>query len=67
MTTDKSVKIYCESCNADQPMRIDPMRKCENTDDSVWGDICCAKCYLVLATITVPDEGVYAFLKVSDL
>lgn len=65
--TDKSVKIYCDICGSGQGMRIDQMRKDEHNDEKIWGDVCCAKCHLILATITVPDEGVYAFVKVSDL
>jgi len=59
------MKIYCEICG-NQEARIDVMNSDDRNGDAVWGDICCSKCCLVLATITVDEPGVYEFVKVSD-
>lgn len=36
-------------------------------EQGIWGDICCAECFLVLKAITVFEEGIYEFKKVSDI
>lgn len=58
------VKIYCENCGEHQPMRIDRFHKV--ADGTIWGDICCARCLLVIVTLIVPEEGEYEFRKVLD-
>jgi hypothetical protein len=62
------IKIFCEGCNEYQPLRIDVMRQDKIfPHQGIWGDICCAKCFLVLNSIQVPEEGVYELKKVKDL
>ena len=58
-------KIYCEICEDQQPMSIDPMTKDQLKGDAVWGDLCCSSCGLVIATITVEEEGHYDFVKTA--
>lgn len=68
MNFQKGILIYCEGCDKKQPMRIDYMRQDTNfPHQGIWGDICCAECFLVLNSITVDEEGIYAFQKIADL
>ncbi len=60
------IKIFCDSCQSHEPMRIDPMKK-DPKDKSIWGDVCCNSCFLVLATITVEEEGIYEFVKIKEI
>ena len=62
-----SVKIYCECCDKHQPVRIDRMTKDHLNGENIWGDLCCSQCHLVIATLTVEEEGVYEFKKVPPL
>lgn len=63
----KPIKIYCDHCESHEPLRIDPMTDDELSGGAIWGDLTCGTCYLVIATITVPEHGVYEFSKVAEL
>ena len=57
------VKIYCENCDDHQPIQIAPMRK---DPAGIWGDLLCSVCKLVIATLTVEEEGIYEFRKAAE-
>lgn len=59
------VKIYCSTCGKYQSMRIDEMHK--DKDGTIWGDICCEYCHLIIATIEVEREGIYEFKRISQI
>ena len=57
------VLIYCSNCDSHQPLFIDPMKK---KDEGIWGDLVCTVCGLVIATLTVEEEGIYEFTKATE-
>ena len=61
------IMIYCDSCNANTPLSIDPMKKDHRNANSIWGDLYCSVCKLVIATMTVEEEGIYEFKKVAEI
>ena len=62
------MKIYCEVCGKSQDIRIDPMCNDQNfPEQGIWGDLMCSVCNLVIATVSVENEGIYEFKKISDL
>jgi len=60
------VRFYCELCEKSQPVIIEPLQKDELNGEKIWGDILCAECRLVIATITADEPGQYEFVKVSE-
>lgn len=64
---NEDVKIYCGHCDSHEPLKIDPMTDDELSNGSIWGDLTCGTCYLVIATITVAETGMYEFSKVAEL
>lgn len=61
-----TVKIYCSSCGKYQPLEIEPMSSDKLNGDSIWGDLLCSVCRLVIATLTVSEAGIYEFRKVEQ-
>lgn len=62
------IKISCEVCGSHQPLGIDPMVRDQTfPHQGIWGDLYCQTCKLVLKSIVVPEQGIYAFVKISDL
>lgn len=59
--------IYCEECGQHQPLCIALMIRDEANDNNAWGDLLCGVCGLVIATLQVPEEGRYEFVKVRDV
>jgi len=43
--------IYCSACGAHQPVRRDAISK-DDLNPFPWGDLCCSKCSLVIATVS---------------
>ena len=65
-----SVKFYCESCSDDRtvcrPIKIERLSTDKLNRPKIWGDILCAECGFVIATITADEPGLYDFLKVEE-
>jgi len=59
------ILIYCEVCDSHQPLYVEPMSS-DDLNDSIWGDLLCETCRFVIATITVPEAGLYAFHRVES-
>jgi len=60
------VKFYCEHCEEKMPIIIDAM-KTDKLNPNACGDIVCAECFFVIATVTVSEPGVYDFVKIKDV
>ena len=56
------VKFYCEVCEEFQPVEIEPIQQ-DELNDHPWGDIVCAACHFVIATITADQPGQYRFIR----
>lgn len=76
-----TIKIYCKSCGKGQEFVVEPMkehvfnnatiaaefRKEHNLEANVWGNILCKECNFILVALTAGEEGIYDFVKVSEL
>lgn len=60
------VRFYCESCDERVPVDIEHLRKDVLNGDVAWGDIICAMCFFVIATVSAEEEGIYDFVKVGE-
>ena len=60
------VWFYCESCGRHMLINIEPMAKDDLNGNVVWGDIVCAVCHFVIATVSVEEEGIYDLVKVEE-
>ena len=60
------VYSYCEFCDQRVEVEIEPLKK-DALNDVPWGDIVCATCHFVIATISADEPGVYQFIKVAEL
>ena len=61
------VNFFCLGCGKSQEVEIEPMKKDDLNGETIWGDVVCSICHLVIATITVDEPGVYDFVKVDEL
>ena len=60
------MKAYCEDCDKMTPAKIDKMKP-DTKQETVWGDITCLLCGLVLLTIELEGPtGAYQFKLISD-
>lgn len=60
------VWFYCESCGRHMLINIEPMVKDDLNGNVVWGDIVCAVCHFVIATVSVEEEGTYRFVRIEE-
>ncbi len=56
------VKIYCEVCDTQKPMIIEMSEDKSFPDQGIWGDILCADCYFIIATVSGDEEGSYGIV-----
>lgn len=61
------VKFYCISCEEAREVIIEDLSTDDLNGDSIWGDIICSECHLVIATVTSNSPGQYAFIKVGEI
>ena len=61
------VKIYCEVCQRNVELKIDMMESDTLNGDKIWGDLVCAECCLIIASLEVDAPGIYEFVKMKDL
>lgn len=60
------VRIFCQSCNRMQPLEVERMGADRLNGTRIWGDLLCATCHLVIATLTVPEAGAWEFVRRRD-
>jgi hypothetical protein len=46
-----SGKIYCEVCDGFQPLLVEKPHVGMRPEDGLWGDVMCARCRFVIATV----------------
>lgn len=59
-----NVTFFCHACQTYRPVEIEPVAA-DALNPEPWGDIVCAACHLVIATISGPP-GVYRVCRVGD-
>lgn len=62
-----AVKFYCESCQEHKKVEIEPLSTDALNINRIWGDIICADCHFVIATISASEAGIYQLVKVAEL
>jgi hypothetical protein len=60
------VLIYCDVCEKTTSLVISPMASDPMNNNKVSGNFLCGECGSVLATLTVAEQGEYAFVEVRD-
>ena len=61
-----TIRFYCECCGQSQQVVIEPVQT-DELNTMPWGDIVCAVCHFVIATISADEPGVYVFVKVAEV
>jgi len=56
------IRLYCEQCKEFQPVEIEPVQG-DNLNPMPWGDIICADCHFVIATLVADELGIYSIVK----
>jgi len=54
------IRFYCEVCGDHQEVDIEPLKK-DDLNPDPWGDIVCAVCHFVIATVSADSEGEFFF------
>lgn len=57
------VRFYCRCCGEQRHVIIESLQTDELNDPVIWGDIVCAHCSFVIATISAEEPGVYEIVK----
>lgn len=57
------VRFYCEICEDYRVMTTERLQADDLNGDSIWGDIVCNECGLVICTIEADEEGDYEMVK----
>jgi len=60
------VRIFCEVCEEDTPLFIEPLQSDDLNGDKIWGDIVCSVCHFVIATISADEPGEYEIVRKVD-
>ena len=59
-----AVRFYCSTCDDFREVVIEELKRDSlNKGKLPWGDIVCAACYLVIATIDANEAGKYEFVR----
>lgn len=67
MAEDSQVRIWCGCCGEHQPFEIERLAADDlNPGKGPWGDVVCIVCHFVMLTITAPEPGRYALVRVGD-
>jgi len=59
MGKQNQVKFYCYGCDRHNFVEIEPLQKDGLNRDLAYGDIVCAGCHFVIATMSCDVEGIY--------
>ena len=60
------IKVYCRDCREFTPLAVEDMLK-QPDQNIIAGSLICPRCYSILATLQVEEEGIYSFQKVAAL
>jgi hypothetical protein len=61
-----TIRFYCDSCEKDQPVTLEPVQT-DALNDGPWGDVVCAECHLVLGTMFADEPGIYTIVRQDQL